>query len=216
MKNKNRCEFPEKLFESLVNHELINLFSKRHTKVNLWSPSQTKEASLGYDSLFEAGARKLVAIQYKVPSYRYVSKYKGCFKFELHKNSNKECKQHELLCELLDKHIVDNVFYIAPEFLENRKLNNYSRSGTLLKHIAQITPTKLISYKGNHHCVYGDLKPNFFCNVPSESSYSTIEEIFFKDVEIDQIPLSERRKQLKKIIDSNQSEMTGVMFYSVF
>lgn len=216
MKPKNKCEFPEKLFESLVNHELMNLFSKKHSKVNLWSPSQSKEASLGYDALFETGSRKLIAVQYKIPIYKYAKKYKDCFRFELHKNSKKECKQHKLLCELLDKHIIDDVAYIAPNFIEIKKLNNYSRSGTLLNHIAQIKPVKLLSYYGNHHCVYGSIKPAFFCDIESETLYLSIEDLFFKQKETDQIPIYEKKRQLKKIIDFNQSEMVGVMFYSIF
>ena len=217
MKLNNPCEFPEKLFESLVNHELMNSFSKLSKKVILWSPSQSKEASLGYDALFKSGVKKLIAIQYKIPKRKYSRKHIGCFRFDLHKNKRGECKQHGLLCDLLAKHVVDDVVYCVPLFVENSKLNNYARSETLTKmHVAQIRPKRLISIKGSHHCVYDSRTADFYCNNKTETNLVDFDELFFCQPDRTQIRLGSRKKLFKEIIDNNKKELFGVMFYSVF
>ncbi len=210
-----RCEFPEKLFESLVNHELMNNLLSLGLKPNMWSPSQIQEASLGYDVLFQDPLSKIIAIQYKVPSYKYLRKHKNCFKFDLHKNKSNICKQHEILVNELKKGTISNVVYMAPRFMGIKELNEYVQNGSLLKHIAVIPPARLPSYIGSHHCVYGKKKPQFFSKEPIDGFEDSLYRLFFDDDDIFHNSIEERKSMFKDMIDKNSEEMMGVMFYSI-
>ena len=83
-----KSEFPEKAYESFLNHELMSM------GYMLYIPSQIKENKLGYDALIQKLKYKKIkslALQYKIVSQYKIPKtgfLDPCFKIELHKSKS--------------------------------------------------------------------------------------------------------------------------------
>ena len=142
----DKSEFSERLFETLVNHEILN-----QLKSDIYIPSQTNEAHLGLDALFQGKKRKILALQYKV-----VNKYKRvpfyfktpAFKFDLHKDK-KGYTQHNQLVEKTKRGL--NAFYVIPTFITYEDLYNKYHLGDLLDNLYFILPTKKIKDNEYHY-----------------------------------------------------------------
>ena len=217
------CHFPEKLFESMYNHCLCSDFSEKGTKANLWAPSQNGEAYAGYDALFinkdPSAKRKLIAIQYKVPTYEYKTSnkkkhiLKGDFKFELHKNSKGKYIQNELLLKMQSSGVVDEVYYCAPLFTSCKQLNNYTRSNTLKNHCKLIKPVALTA-KENHFCTYNEKGTPYFHSKNAMESQEIKNDDVFED-KLENKPLdTDRALRFKKFMELYGKELTDVFFYS--
>lgn len=150
-------EFCEKLFESMVNHELLNIYQKQGLIATLYSPSQTEEATLGYDALFNLfsskGAR-CIAFQYKIccKYKRNPKKFRkrwSVYKFNVYKSKKRAYNQHNLLVDSHKKKI--SSLYCAPKFVSTSDLYKYSSTNQLLRNCIFITPKIKLGKKEKQH-----------------------------------------------------------------
>lgn len=145
--------FSERLFETLVNHILLNTL-----KCDIYIPSQVKEASSGLDALFQRGGRKLLAIQYKV-----VEQYQriptgltaAAFHFDIHSK-----EQHNHLVKKSNKMLAG---YVVPAFVSYQALFDTYHNGTLLNDSYFIQPDIKIR-DSNYHQIKFDRATAFLCS----------------------------------------------------
>ena len=130
-----KCEFSEKLFESLLNREILNKLFKNHCTPELYSPSQTDESKKGYDAHFKGVSKRCFAIQYKLSS-QYERKNKKAkikkndFKIQIYKSKTNGYNQHnQLVKQNRSKKII--AFYCAPKFTTLKELQKYAKDEKL-------------------------------------------------------------------------------------
>lgn len=177
-----KSEFPEKAFETFFNHELLS----RGFKIYL--PSQRKEDSLGYDVLMNELKKgrgvKAIALQYKVVSKYNISPVgfnKPCFKFDLHKSSNRY-KQHNILVARNNrKSSKVSAFYCVPSFVEYQSLYDFLIEGTLFKHSCAIKPCYRINDSRYHYIAFDDMRAGQFSKLPQYIPICNFESIFYQE-----------------------------------
>ena len=222
------CQFPEKMFESMFNHALLNDFESKGKKVKLYAPSQNKESVEGIDALFSGlcsgSYRKLIAIQFKIPSYKYKRGKKigseiikrGYLKFDLHRNSSGIYHQHEAMLELIRKGLVDEVCYCLPLIFDNKRLNEISGADLLNKYSLKIKPVTLSS-DPKHYCIF-DKKGKyikFFCENYTQTESVSQNNLFGKEeMYISDLSDETRKEKLKEFIEDNLEDIQDIVFYS--
>lgn len=151
-----KSEFPEKIYETLINHFLLS------KGFDIYVPSQNKEAKLGYDALFQYGKIKVAFLQYKtVNEYDRKPKCHGrstrAFKFDLYYSKGNGYRQHNLLVKKNARGI--NCGYFVPCFIEYDTLYNTYHTSSLVNscNSIMIRPTKIIS-DNNYHYISFDNK----------------------------------------------------------
>ena len=173
-----KSEFPEKAYESFLNHELMSM------GYMLYIPSQIKENKLGYDVLIQKLKYKKIkslALQYKIV-FQYKNPRSGlsypCFKMELHK-SKSGYTQHNLMVKRNLKHVKTGVaaIYCAPRFVEYDLLYKYSIAKSLVSHSKFIIPQKAITDKQYHYIAFDDKCSKQFSSIPESIKYDTLESI---------------------------------------
>ena len=170
-----RCEFNEKLYETLVNHELL-------TKgYGLSIPSQRHEKHLGFDSLVANRHFKVCCLQYKIPE-RAKSRRKfwggqTVFKFYAHKDKAwNSYAQHNLLVKANMNGIP--AYYCAPYFLENSNLYNFLASNSLLAHSVLLKPIHQLLTTERHVIEFDRYQAYQFCDNCERIEMVNYEEIF--------------------------------------
>ena len=225
---KRPCQFPEKMFESMFNHALLNDFESKGKKIKLYAPSQNRESVEGIDALFSepcgGSYRKLIAIQFKIPTYEYKrgktigseTIKRGYLKFDLHRNSSGKYHQHEAMLELVRKGLVDEVCYCVPLILSNKKLNEISGASLLNNYSLKIKPATLSS--DPRHCCINEKKGRyvrFFCENSTHTEFISHNELFEKDNYFFSDLLDEEREEkLKRFIKNHLEETQDIVFYS--
>ncbi len=126
-----QSEFPEKIFEILIDHVFLN------KGLDIYVPSQNKEAKLGYDALFQKGKIKVGFFQYKIVNEykrkpRCHSNATKVFKFSLHFSKSHGYRQHNLLVKKALKGF--NCGYYVPAFIEYDTLYKTYHQGLLNKY----------------------------------------------------------------------------------
>ena len=159
-----KCEFCEKIYEIFIINELLN----RYKGADVYSPSQVKEAKLGYDVLFNFhNHRKLVVLQFKIcdeyikkPNYLTNGK---CFRFQLHPNNN--YYQHNSLVRKNNskKYLAG---YLVPYFNRYNELYSFHHQNIIIDNSFFIFSNKMIN----------DVKSHFI-NFDSDSAYQHSTEI---------------------------------------
>ncbi len=173
-----KSEFPEKAYETFVNHELLS------NGYMIYLPSQRKEESLGYDALLH-GLRgsgiKAVALQYKVVSqYKRTPQYfhSPCFRFVLHKSAN-VYKQHNIMVRrntMTPRRVL--ALYCVPNFVDYQSLYNYLRNGTLLRHSSLLMPFSRINDSNHHYIAFDDTKAEQFSKEPQTVAAYDLQYLF--------------------------------------
>lgn len=167
-----KSEFSERLFETLVNHELLN-----QLKCDIYIPSQSKEAKSGFDALFQGGRKKLLALQYKIvkEDKRNIDELAlPCYRFNLHKRNR--FMQHNLLVKKANRGLLAG--YAVPLFVSYDDLFSAYHSHNLLNH------SRLII---SHHKIY-DLQPHFITYNCSEAFQHSRESINLSIGSLSSIP----------------------------
>ena len=152
-----KSEFPEKLYEALVLHELLQFVPIGSTPA-LCVPSQFLEKKLGFDlcfvdSNFNPIKRKVIMIQFKI-SHEYTKKKIGThFKIELY--SRDRYFQHNKLCNynLYGSGVV--AIYCAPRFITYKELLAKIASKNIIGDSAFIKPKTHI-YDTKYHYITFD------------------------------------------------------------
>ena len=151
-----KSEFPEKAYEILVDSTLLSM------GFDIYVPSQTKEAKLGYDALFQHGKFKVGFFQYKIVKEYHRIPYYHCFapkafKFDLHFTLRNKYLQHNILVRKNKGGLF--ACYLVPLFVRYKDLYDYYHNGSLvtsnsvaLKPIHTINDTK-------YHYITFDNKP---------------------------------------------------------
>lgn len=173
-----KCEFCEKIYEIFIINELLN----RYKDADVYSPSQVKEAKLGYDALFNFhNNRKLVVLQFKIcdeyikkPSYLINGK---CFRFQLHPNNN--YYQHN---SLVRKHNSKKYLsgYFVPYFNKYNELYLFHHRNIIIDNSIFITSNQMINDGKSH-----------FINFDADSAYQHSNEMVkiknIKGIDLDKI-----------------------------
>lgn len=149
-----KCEFSEKLFENLVNAEILN-----RGGLDIYIPSQRKESKSGLDALFQTKKRKVLLIQYKISSRYELKKTPSgmnypTYKFNIYKNKSGDHTQHNKLVEKIKKGL--KCGYGVPLFHTYRELYDLYHSGQLLNFSYLISPTSKIIDNASHYVDYDD------------------------------------------------------------
>ena len=173
-----KSEFPEKAYESFLNHELMSM------GYMLYIPSQIKENKLGYDALIQKLKYKKIkslALQYKIVSQYKIPKtgfLDPCFKIELHK-SKSGYTQHNLMVKRNLMHAKTGIaaIYCAPMFVEYDLLYKYSIAKSLVSRSRFIVPQKAITDKQYHYIVFDAKCSKQFSNIPESIKYNSLENI---------------------------------------
>lgn len=150
-----KSEFPEKIFEILINHALLS------NGFDIYVPSQNKESKLGYDALFQKGKIKVGFFQYKIVS-EYEKKPVShrtalkAFKFDLHYSKLNGYRQHNLLVKKNLRGL--NCGYFVPNFIEYDILYKNHHSGMLNRfpNVILIKPTRPILDNKYHYITFDD------------------------------------------------------------
>ena len=142
-----KSEFSERLFETLINHEIL-----KQLGCDIFIPSQVKESKSGLDALFfNKKRRRILALQYKVVN-EYIRIPKGlkarAFQFVLHKDKNGYTQHNHLFKNSLNGL---NSYYVVPAFVKYNELYGSYRSGILLSKTHVISPGKKINDKKYHY-----------------------------------------------------------------
>ena len=173
-----KSQFPEKAYETLFNHELIN---KGYI---LYVPSQVKEEHSGYDVLInnlKTRRFKALALQYKIVDEYSRIPYpfsKPCFRFDLHKSS-KGYKQHNTMVKRnISPHSVIKACYCVPMFVDYPSLYNYSQSDTLMRHSRLLCPISKINDTKYHQVKFDSTKALQYSTEPSQIVAKTFESLF--------------------------------------
>lgn len=158
------CEFSEKFYEILFDHELLS----NSKKVAIFVPSQKHEKLVGYDVYFSDGPKRVMYIQFKVP-YEYDSNSKK-YKFWLYKNKNKEFEQHNNLCCYNQSRRKMKAVYYAPLFTQYSELYKYLEEGNIKKHSKCFypRPKHIINgpTKDTHFIEYDNRHAKMWCENP--------------------------------------------------
>lgn len=173
VKLKYKMNISEKLFENLINAELLKL-----TGCDIYIPSQVKEAKTGIDALFQNGKRKVLFLQYKISKqYILTPKYlnKNSYRFPLHKSSKRGYNQHNKLVDKSKKY--KSVGYLVPLFSSYDELYYYYHSGNLLTNVRLIVPQTKIYDNKYHYINYDDHKAFQHSNSKEQCDIFKISEI---------------------------------------
>lgn len=154
-----KSEFPEKLYEALILHELLEFVPKGATPP-LCVPSQVVEQKTGCDLCFIDSAcnpinRKVLMFQFKIScEYERKSK-KGSFKFELYPKNTYE--QHNKLCKynLSGKQVA--AIYCAPRFVTYKELLNKIISKNIIGDSIFFKPIQQISDNCYHYVEFDSI-----------------------------------------------------------
>ena len=145
-----KSEFCERLFETIVNHLLLNTL-----KCDIYVPSQIREAKSGLDALFHSGKKKPLMLQYKVVE-QYIKSLSGfkkpSFHFDLHQDKNGHYTQHNLLVNKTKRHNIAG--YVVPGFVTYCALYKNYHENTLLDKTYLIMPKQRIGDKHPHSIQY--------------------------------------------------------------
>lgn len=193
-----KSEFCEKLFENLINHIILQNFN-----VDIYIPSQNREAKSGIDALFQYGKVKILLLQYKV-SYNYKKKptsFNSCntFKFNLHKNSRGEYVQHNKLVKNTNKGLLCG--YFVPVFNTYKELYNFYHNGLLLSNCRLIIPRSPIKDSKNHFIQYDNS-----CALQCSSEKKECKMLNFNEKSIDALPEYTKEEFIKFILDKPESD----------
>lgn len=143
-----KCQFSEKFYEILFDHELL----MQGDNPQIYVPSQKMENHFGFDTLFADGPKKAIFFQFKTP-YTY-NESTDKYRFSLLPKNN--YKQHNDLCDLNTnaKRIV--AVYYAPVFVELNQLRSFSKQGTIKKNSKCFVPLGVnkINTPGPHYVEY--------------------------------------------------------------
>lgn len=160
-----KCQFSEKLFESLVNREILNKFYSKYSSISLLSPSQNQEAKTGYDACFSGGPKRCLAIQYKL-SFKYERKNvktkikKGDIKIDIYKSKKNGYNQHNQLVKHNNKKKI-MAFYCAPRFSTLSELQDFAQRGILTSQCVWFFPSNPLPKKDKHnHIILLNSKTN--------------------------------------------------------
>lgn len=143
-----KSQFSERLFETLMNHELLNKL-----KCDIYIPSQSKEAKSGLDALFQRRHKKLLALQYKIviEDKRNTDKLPlPCYRFNLHKRN--QFMQHNLLVKKAKRGLLAG--YAVPLFVSYDDLFSAYHSRNLLNYSRLIIPHQKIHDSKSHYIAY--------------------------------------------------------------
>lgn len=141
-----KSEFSERLFETLINHEILCSLG-----CDIYIPTQAKESQSGLDALFQGRKRKILALQYKVVNqYDKIPNYlkAPAFQFNLHYDE-KGYTQHNHLAKKSIRGL--NAFYAVPAFVGYKELYNNYHLKTLLDNSYLISPGREINDKKHHY-----------------------------------------------------------------
>lgn len=154
-----KSEFSEKLYENLVNTELL-----KKTGYDIYIPSQKREEKTGIDVLFQSGKRKVLYLQYKiveeydrVPSYFKSTK---AFKFTIYKSKRNGYSQHNSLVKKVKRGL--NCGYFVPCFTTYDDLYKFFHTNKLIDNSRLLQPTiSLVAKKGIGHFIDFDSSTSF-------------------------------------------------------
>lgn len=187
-----KINFPEKFFETLINHELLM------RGFDIFVPSQVDEAQKGYDALFQNGKVKVGFFQYKIVS-KYKINPKGhkdspiAFKFKLHKSKQNIYKQHNQLVKLYKKG--EKSGYVVPCFETYRELYDFYHNSSLLNKTYIIMSKYIINDTKNHYITFDEKKAfqhsNQSCKLEVEPLEAFINSIKDSQKEYDKESLAE-------------------------
>ncbi len=173
-----KSEFPEKAYETFINHELLS------QGYMIYVPSQIRENAHGYDAQLQKfrGKRfKAVALQYKI-----VSEYERtpkpfcfpCFKFDLHR-SQKGYRQHNIMVKRnTNSKSKVLALYCVPRFVEYKLLYTYLKAGSLFSHSQLLKPIHPVDNSQSHHVKFDDTQAYQFSKEPRVVEMCTLESIF--------------------------------------
>ncbi len=175
-----RSEFPEKVYEAMILHELLTFFSKPNT-TPFYVPSQIIENGLGFDLCFfdNNGVsinRKVMLIQFKTSS-RYDDKSnKGFYKMEIYKSPKSSFKQHNLLCNYnLSSSCVVGV-YCSPRFVTYKEFYEKVKTNRVISDSSFFEPTKTLS-AGHHYIKFNSISAYQHSNEEDIYLVNTFREI---------------------------------------
>lgn len=171
-----QSEFCEKMFENLINHELLN------KGLDIYIPSQRKESKSGYDALFNGKKKKVFVLQYKVVSQYNKNTYDKMkaekFKYDIYGKKDKglySFNQNKALVRLNKKGI--KAGYYVPSFIDYNSLFCKLHNGTLLNHSFLITPEDIIDKKVPHYVVFDENEAWHYCRNPSKVDIFSLETL---------------------------------------
>jgi hypothetical protein len=156
-------DFSERQYETMVNIEVSAGLGSNIAPV---VPSTPEEGETGWDALFKIEDGYWYFLQYKVVNLatrrsggnqKFWDFHGGRYlRFELHSDSNGECRQHRLLTEL--RSTQPGVYYCVPAFVKEDELWERMGSGTLLEgsRMIDLAEVRLPDYNGTHHVSFDD------------------------------------------------------------
>ena len=175
-----RSEFPEKAYETFINHELLS------NGYMIYMPSQRKEKSVGYDALLHASSSrrfKAIALQYKIVSQYVRPPFPlsiPAFKFDLHKSA-KGYVQHNIMVKR-NTAIWSKIsaVYCVPSFVDYKSLYDHLKNGTLLCNSRFLLPIDKITDSKYHYIAFDNSDAYQFSQEPKLVENYSLDNIFEK------------------------------------
>lgn len=132
-------DFSERQYEMMLNIELSTGLGSAAAPVMPVVPNSHEESKRGWDALFRLGQGYWYFLQYKIVTLgsrrtswnmKFWDLHGGpYFRFDLHADSNQECRQHRLLTEL--RSTQPGVYYCVPTFVKEAEFWDRASTGAV-------------------------------------------------------------------------------------
>lgn len=151
-----RSEFPEKAYETMFVHELLNYFTKSGT-TPFYIPSQVVEKKLGYDLCFADSSgnplkRKVILFQFKISEQYAKAKPHKQYKFEIYECNaiGNRFRQHNKLCRYNTHGSKIAGVYSAPRFVLYKDFYKKVQASSIIADSELFLPSVRL-YSGHHY-----------------------------------------------------------------